>query len=245
MKPGARGARPNEGRLFFSFFFVLFLWGQTYFSNSFPSSTMNKTTNRLTVAQAALALGMSERTLRRRVADGKIAAVKDSTPTTGTAWFIEAATVDALLCPSSQSAPTEEEQKEEETAPVAPLALLERSAQAVEPQPEAHAEIVQLRGEVLQIKAFLLGQVTAEDGQRLPVNLGTVIGQAISETLAPMMERIERQSAENALLKQQLAQALEQTAQVEARQKEHETATKPRFRTLHRAAWWPFSKRHK
>lgn len=51
---------------------------------------------RFTIAQAARLLDMSERTLRRYVAGGKIKAVKDTSPETGTAWFLEAATIEAL-----------------------------------------------------------------------------------------------------------------------------------------------------
>ncbi len=189
---------------------------------------------RLTIAQAARALGMSERTLRRRVTDGKIKAVKAATPETGVAWFIEQTTLDTLLNPQ----PGEEEQeKEDEPASRSALAR-------VEPQPELErnarapsAEIVHLRGEVQQIKAFLLGQTMAESGEQLPANLGTVIGQAMRETLAPMRERIEEQSAENALLKQQLAKALEHSAQAGARKHER------RSPMLRLGVWWPFSRR--
>jgi len=91
---------------------------------------------------------------------------------------------------------------------------------------------------VQQIKAFLLGQVIAEGGAELPPNLGIVIGQAMRETLVPLVERIEEQSAENALLKQQLAQAqLELSAQV-AREQERQNASA-------RGLWWPFSKRRR
>lgn len=174
---------------------------------------------RLTIAQAALALGMSERTLRRRVADGKIEAVKDATPQTGVAWFIEQATVDAL----SKPAPDEEEEQVEQVEHPAPV------------EPEAHAGIVQLRGEVREIRCFLIGQETAEEGEQPVAPLRALIEQAIRETLAPMIERIERQSAENALLQEQLAQALERAVQAEER--EREATGRPSN------SRWPFSKR--
>lgn len=70
--------------------------------------------DRLTIAQAARVLGMSERTLRRHVADGKIEAVKGTTPETGTAWFLDAATVEALavspVLPDPILAPKEEQE---------------------------------------------------------------------------------------------------------------------------------------
>lgn len=74
---------------------------------------------RLTIAQAARVLGMSERTLRRHVADGKIEAFKGSTPETGTAWFLEAATVEALGASSVKCAPvlSDEEEQEDVDAP--------------------------------------------------------------------------------------------------------------------------------
>lgn len=91
---------------------------------------------RLTIAQAARVLGMSERTLRRHVADGKIEAVKGTTPETGTAWFLDAATVAALA--ASPVVPDQihvvEEQEDvdmsascdEEAMPEALASLLER-----------------------------------------------------------------------------------------------------------------------
>ena len=178
---------------------------------------MNKPANRLTVAQAARELGISERTLRRRVAEGKIEAVKDATPQTGVAWFIERATVDAL----SKPAPDEEEKEVEQVEHPAPVEP-ERNAQA------PRAEIVRLRDEVREIRCFLIGQETAEDGEQAVAPLRAVIEQAIHETLAPMIERIERQSAENTLLQEQLAQALE---------REREATGRPSN------SRWPFSKR--
>lgn len=172
---------------------------------------------RLTIAQAARHLGISERTLRRRVAEGKIEAVKDATPQTGVAWFIEQATVDAL------SKPAQEEEQKEEPADDSASVMVE---------PEAPAELARLRDEVREIKAFLLGRTLNEESEQQSASLGTIIERAIREIAAPVMERIERQSAENALLQEQLAQALERAAQAEAR----EAPTKPRL-------WWPFSKR--
>lgn len=189
---------------------------------SCPTNHMEKPTP-LTVAQAARALGMSERTLRRRVADGKIEAFKDTSPVTGRAWFIEQATVDALLKP-----PPQEDEQEKEEISLVRVEPRERVAQS--------AELDQLREDVQNIKAFLVGQACAESGEELPANLGTVIGQAMRETLAPLMERIEEQSAENALLKQQLAQALERCARAED---EDRASARRGVR-----AWWPFSRRH-
>lgn len=215
---------------------------------------------RLTIAQAARELGMSERTLRRRVTGGKIEGVKETTPETGSAWFIEQATVDALLreqprrqaLPSGAAPPAQpldaapldvaqlkggaplqaerwgEEEEEENKEDVAALVR-------VEPEQDAQAqsaEVVQLRADVQQIKAFLMGQAMAESGAELPANLGTVIGQAMRETLAPLVEKIEQQSAENALLKKELAEA-------EARELERKAAQ------TRRRPWWPFSHRPK
>ncbi len=63
---------------------------------------------RLTLEQTAHTLGVSERTLRRHIAAGKIAAIKDTAPGRGGAWFFDASTVRALLPPTE-----EEEQKED------------------------------------------------------------------------------------------------------------------------------------
>jgi len=169
-------------------------------------------------------LGISERTLRRWVADGKIEAVKDATPQTGVAWFIEQATVDALSRPASRQ---EEQQEVEPVGNSAPV------------EPEPLAEVAQLRGEVREIKAFLVGQARAEDSEQHGAGLGAVIAGAIREGMAPMMERIERQSAENALLKQQVAQAEEHERKREGEDKD-EQAVRRQSRL-----WWPFSGRHK
>ena len=175
----------------------------------------------LTVAQAAQVLGMSERTLRRRVASGQIDAVKGTTPETGAAWFIEAATIDAL----SRPAPRQEEQKEVEPA---------GNPAPIEPEPPA--EVVQLRGEVREIKAFLVGQASAENSEQHGAGLGTVIAGAIRKGMAPMMERIEQQSAENALLKQQVDQAQNLVSQAEAREREAAAWHQSK-------SWWPFPPR--
>lgn len=172
---------------------------------------------RLTIAQAARELGMSDRTLRRRVAEGKIEAVKGTTPETGCAWFIEEATIQALLaCPSNAT-----------------------ELKAAAARKEEAVELAWLRDDVQQIKGFLLGQAMAQGEGELPPNLCTVIVQAMRETLAPLVEQIEGQSAENALLKQQLAQSLERCAQALAREHEQESASERRIKT----AWWPFFKR--
>ena len=178
---------------------------------------------------------MSERTVRRRVAAGKIEAVKDTSPETGAAYFIAQATVDALLAPAPSPAQLQqgahkEEEQEEEAHALARVEPLERSVLAA-----PSAELVRLRDDVQQIKAFLVGQEMAQGSEELPANLGTVIGQAMRETVAPLVERIEQQSAENALLKQQLAQALEQNAGAQAREQERESARK-------RPSWWLFSR---
>jgi len=173
--------------------------------------------------------------------------VKGTTPETGAAWFIEAATIEALLAPKTATstqlkggAPEEEEEEEEEEEKedAAPLAR-------VEVEPEQSAELARLRDDVQQIKAFLVGQMASEGGDQMPLernaqahNLGTVIGQAMRETLAPLVERIEQQSAENALLKQRLAEAQER----ERRRKRERPRRRPVPR-LRLGEWWPFSKR--
>lgn len=91
---------------------------------------------RFTIAQAARVLGMSERTLRRHVADGKIEAVKGTTPETGTAWFLDAATVEALVAspvlPDSTLAPKEEQEDVKAAASCNEEAMPEPLARLVE-----------------------------------------------------------------------------------------------------------------
>lgn len=90
--------------------------------------------NRLTIAQAARVLRMSERTLRRHVADGKIEAVKGTTPGTGTAWFLDAATVEemrkAALQPDEKRVP--EEQEDVDTPDLSEEAMSEALASLLE-----------------------------------------------------------------------------------------------------------------
>ena len=107
---------------------------------------------RLTLEQTARTLGVSERTLRRHIAAGKIAAVKDTAPGRGGAWFFDASTVRALL------PPTEEEEKEDvpasETATPAP------------PQPDEIARLNE-RLDALGHEHALLKQQMAQVLERL------------------------------------------------------------------------------
>lgn len=61
------------------------------------SSSSSSTRGALSIAQAARVWGMSEGALRRRVADGKVEAVRGAPGKRRAAWFIEAATIEALL----------------------------------------------------------------------------------------------------------------------------------------------------
>lgn len=59
--------------------------------------------DRFSINQAALVLGVSERTLRRHIKAGKIEAVKDQAPGSGGSWFIERPAIEALRrCPSKE-----------------------------------------------------------------------------------------------------------------------------------------------
>ena len=70
---------------------------------------------RFTINQAARALGVSERTLRRHIKAGRIQAAKDQAPGNGGSWFIERAVIEALRrCPPKQE---EKEVHPEEEAP--------------------------------------------------------------------------------------------------------------------------------
>ncbi len=90
---------------------------------------------RLTVSQAAAALGISERTVRRRCASGKLAAQMVSTET-GATWLIP---IDALELRSSEIQPAEP---------------------AAAPPAIAAPDLARLESDVAQIKAFLAGQMT-------------------------------------------------------------------------------------
>lgn len=93
--------------------------------------TMNLLQEHLTITQAAPLLGMSERTLRRHVAVGRIEAIKASSPVTGSAWFIPQAVVNALRRPRKSAAlPSKEEQNEatpcDEAMPQGVASLMEQ-----------------------------------------------------------------------------------------------------------------------
>jgi excisionase family DNA binding protein len=96
---------------------------------------------RLTVSQAAAALGVSERTIRRRCTSGKISAKLVSTES-GATWLIP---LDALGIRSSEIEPAE---------PAAPVA-------ATTP-----AELARLETDVQQIKAYLAGQINSREAMR-------------------------------------------------------------------------------
>ncbi len=61
------------------------------------SSSTSSSCGALSIAQAARVWGMSEGALRRRVADGSIQAIRGTLRKRRAAWFIERATIDALL----------------------------------------------------------------------------------------------------------------------------------------------------
>ncbi len=84
-------------------------------NNPDPSSNSH-----LSVAQAARALNMSERTLRRHIALGKIEATKDSSSSNSSAWFIARATVEALLAFGQKPVSTDEEKEDVPDALPAP-----------------------------------------------------------------------------------------------------------------------------
>ncbi len=73
-------------------------------NNPSPSSNIY-----LSVAQAAHALNMSERTLRRHIALGKIEATRSSSPSNGSAWLIARATVETLLASGQKPMSADEE----------------------------------------------------------------------------------------------------------------------------------------
>jgi hypothetical protein len=77
---------------------------------------------RLSLGAAAQELGVSERTLRRHIAAGKIEAVKDPAPGSGGSWFIERAIVEAL----SRRPPKEDADPADEMLPQTLVRLLKR-----------------------------------------------------------------------------------------------------------------------
>ncbi len=82
-----------------------------------PSPSSN---GQLSVAQAARALNMSERTLRRHIALGKIEATRSSSPSNGSAWFVPRATVEALLASGPKPMAADEEKEDVPDALPAP-----------------------------------------------------------------------------------------------------------------------------
>jgi excisionase family DNA binding protein len=99
--------------------------------------------DQLTVSQAAAALGVSERTIRRRCASGKLQAELISTES-GATWLIpiESLGMEPSLIPAAEAA-----------APAAAsVAIIERPDQE---------QFARLESEIAQIKAFLAGQMSA------------------------------------------------------------------------------------
>lgn len=100
-------------------------------------------TDHLTVSQAAAALGVSERTIRRRCASGKLAGELVSTET-GATWLIpiQSLGIQPSLIPAADAA----------VEAAASVAIIERPDQE---------QLARLESEIAQIKAFLAGQMSA------------------------------------------------------------------------------------
>ncbi len=114
---------------------------------------------RLTVSQAAAALGVSERTIRRRCQSGKLQADLVSSES-GATWLIP---IDSLgLQPS--------------LLPPAEAAGEAAAIHAATPHPEAQ-QLARMESEISQIKAYLAGQMSAriadleEENERLRAEL--------------------------------------------------------------------------
>ncbi len=136
-------------------------------------------TSRLTASQAAAALGVSERTIRRRCAAGKLAGELVSTES-GATWLIP---LDALEIRSSEIQPAE---------PTAPGA-------ATTP-----AELARLETDVQQIKAYLAGQINSREAMR--EDISAALTQALSPVLMKLNELQEENSALRAQLAAQRPQ---------------------------------------
>jgi predicted DNA-binding transcriptional regulator YafY len=134
---------------------------------------------RLTVSQAAAALGVSERTIRRRCTSGKLAAELVSTES-GATWLIpiESLGLQPSLLPSAE--------------PAAPAA-------ATTPP-----ELARLETDVQQIKAFLAGQINSREAMR--EDIGAALAQALSPVLMKLDELQAENSALRAELAAQRPQ---------------------------------------
>jgi excisionase family DNA binding protein len=134
---------------------------------------------RLTVSQAAAALGVSERTIRRRCENGKLAGELVSTES-GATWLIpiESLGLQPSLLPSAE--------------PAAPAA-------ATTPP-----ELARLETDVQQIKAFLAGQINSREAMR--EDIGAALAQALSPVLMKLDELQAENSALRAELAAQRPQ---------------------------------------
>jgi excisionase family DNA binding protein len=133
--------------------------------------------DRLTVSQAAAALGVSERTIRRRCAAGKIEAELVSTET-GATWLIPLASLgiaSSEIQPADAAAPGAASHDDTEIAHQPQLARLE--------------------SDVAQIKAYLAGQMSArleqleEENARLRAELAAQRPQRVRSWWANLLSR--------------------------------------------------------
>jgi excisionase family DNA binding protein len=137
----------------------------------------------LTVSQAAARLGVSERTIRRRCESGRLAArlvVNEA----GKTWLIDESAANLVATHTEMSVPVI---ADETFAGVSPTANTDSNEQGA--VTGADNQIARLEGYV------------ARD---MEITLSRAMEQAVSNVVAPLLERIESQAATQALLMEEL-----------------------------------------
>lgn len=187
----------------------------------------------ISVAEAAHTLKKSERTIRRQCESGKLKARIETTES-GKTWRVclnsqasddvsAAAIAAAKTTDSGQAAATFERETDPISETAAIVAVTEAAVALAADNREVLAEVDEIRNEVGQIKAFLVGQMSAQSsqiGERLAVlptrdNLREDVAELMGAALSPVMQRLEELAKENAQLETQLHQEKQkQLAQV-------------------------------
>lgn len=142
------------------------------------------------VAEAAHALKVSERTIRRRCENGKLRA-RLTTTEAGRTWRIEAA---AIVRPMSEAAANGAATIHEEITAEAPDIGQPAAITAA-------TDLARLDADVQQIKSFLAGQMAG------PEIIRAEMSAAIAEAFGPLAQKVATLAAENEKLKTQLEAA--------------------------------------
>lgn len=149
----------------------------------------------LTIAEAAAALKCSERTLRRRAANGKIEAIEVARQG-GKAWMIPQHVIERAASSADESAAVAAQARPSAALDSASAARLERVESTLE-----------------QMKAYVAGQLNTREAVREDVK------STLTEALAPIVAQLEALRMENERLRDQIvAERAERASQEEQRE---------------------------